>query len=1174
MKFNKFHSFVFCLIFFGFLFNFRYSFAETDINGDEISSDTTWTADAGPYIVYQSPTVDAGATLTIETGTIIKFDYDQTLNISGKLDAEGSIDNKIIFTSLYDTGDGNSTAYYGDWHGIKISTGGSYDLENTEIEYAGTAILSNNAAGTIDSAEIAHNQYGIILQNNSTADIQNINMDDILSDGIILQASVASIKSSDIKNSAGGGIEAVYGSSVDFTNSSMENVSSFSFLLYRTSTSSIQNSQINDSAGMQIYANSHLDFENSKMKNISGAAVDMDSSSANINNSTFDSIDSAVEIFDASAINIVNSMITNILSIGKAAFSIYTSSKANIVNSDIENIAGVGAEIYGGSTLNFSSSTLKYLGKQAFQAYMNNQGTTATTVTITSSTISDGESNGLEIYRDVNLDIKNSKISDFLGDGMQVYSDPIAINISESVISGNNNGIETWGDFPQIFAENNWWGDPSGPFNTDSNASGTANSVSDNVDFIPWLTSLPGAKPSCCSNVLFIPGLEGSRLYTNGLLSENQLWEPNWNNDVEKLYMDSDGNSIDQNIYTRDIIKRTNIGLGIFDINVYQSFSNAMDNLVSDKKINAWEAVPYDWRLDINTIIASGTLLEDGSKLNIVDELIKLAKTSETGKVTIVTHSNGGLIAKALINELKNRGEDDLVDDIIMVAAPELGTPSAVAGMLHGDGQEIAGGFILSKITARTLGENMMGAYNLLPQAEYFSKVSTPVIEFDPSVDKIANFRAKYGDEINTFTGLKDFLLGADGRADMDDDIDKPAILKTNLFDIAESNHDTLDSWTPPDNIKVIQLAGWGVKTLSGIKYVEKDDCILGISCVATLDRQPIVSEDGDGTVLSLSATAINTDKYYLNLTTLKQNHTNIFEATSTIEFITDTVLNATGTLPEYISTDKPTSTDKTLELAVHSPVSIDVYDANGNHTGLVNNPSTSSDLEMVEENIPGSRYFDFGEGKYIFLDDNATYTIKLHGLAAGTFTLDANTISAGGNTTDEAQFTDIPTSPDMTGNVIIGASDTGSTTAILDIDTNGDGTDEFHLQPGQNETIPIEATNTEPVSVNTSVGGGSNYFTPNNINISQPAIAKIMPTVEIALNNPVKINKEIVSVQTDIKIIPSASSSAPLPEEIKNDVSVAAVSEASNTPKLLLVIIGFLAVIFGSFLIYKKNRS
>jgi len=52
----------------------------------------------------------------------------------------------------------------------------------------------------------------------------------------------------------------------------------------------------------------------------------------------------------------------------------------------------------------------------------------------------------------------------------------------------------------------------------------------------------------------------------------------------------------------------------------------------------------------------------------------------------------------------------NLVDKIIFVAVPEIGTPQSLPSLLHGDGEEIANGLIMSASTARGLGVNMPSA--------------------------------------------------------------------------------------------------------------------------------------------------------------------------------------------------------------------------------------------------------------------------------------------------------------------------------------------------------------------------------------------------------------------------------------------------------------------------------
>ena len=165
--------------------------------------------------------------------------------------------------------------------------------------------------------------------------------------------------------------------------------------------------------------------------------------------------------------------------------------------------------------------------------------------------------------------------------------------------------------------------------------------------------------------VLFLPGFEGSRLYKPGFLIENELWEPNRDNDGKLLEFDADGNSINQNIYTKvgDIINKTysRFPLPIIQLNIYDTFTGDMDALKSDGTINDWEPIAYDWRLPYDQILDSGKVTGDEisylsatSSPYIIQELKRLAGISKTGKVTIVAHSNGGLLAKDLMIKLQN----------------------------------------------------------------------------------------------------------------------------------------------------------------------------------------------------------------------------------------------------------------------------------------------------------------------------------------------------------------------------------------------------------------------------------------------------------------------------------------------------------------------------------------
>ncbi|KKQ51308.1 MAG: hypothetical protein US70_C0019G0013, partial [Parcubacteria group bacterium GW2011_GWD2_38_11] len=289
------------------------------------------------------------------------------------------------------------------------------------------------------------------------------------------------------------------------------------------------------------------------------------------------------------------------------------------------------------------------------------------------------------VYNTKNVSIKNSLINNNLM-GIRLYgSYP---TIEGNFISNNNIGIfvigaDWWGGkakaknnsivdnlegirvlspMPTYYgglymdARENWWGDKSGPYFKhanygNDNLGGAGNSVSDGVLFDPWLgkdptIKDPGCLENCYSNVMFLPGHQASRLYrkdSDG--DEDQLWEPtNHNEDVQQLYMNpNDGSSNDSNIYTRDILDEA-YGIN----NVYKGFMASMDKIVADGVINKWQAFAYDWRKPLEDVVDNGTKLEDGSVENVLDQIRNSAKESKTGKVTLIGHSNGGLLAKVI----------------------------------------------------------------------------------------------------------------------------------------------------------------------------------------------------------------------------------------------------------------------------------------------------------------------------------------------------------------------------------------------------------------------------------------------------------------------------------------------------------------------------------------------
>ena len=89
---------------------------------------------------------------------------------------------------------------------------------------------------------------------------------------------------------------------------------------------------------------------------------------------------------------------------------------------------------------------------------------------------------------DASPTIDSCTIKDNDGDAGVYCTDGAAPEIHHNDITGNNGWALLNADSTVVVdAEYNWWGDSTGPFHPDSNPSGLGDTVSDYVDFEPWL---------------------------------------------------------------------------------------------------------------------------------------------------------------------------------------------------------------------------------------------------------------------------------------------------------------------------------------------------------------------------------------------------------------------------------------------------------------------------------------------------------------------------------------------------------------------------------------------------------------------------------------------------------------------------------------------------------------
>ncbi len=760
-------------------------------------------------------------------------------------------------------------------------------------------------------------------------------------------------------------------------------------------------------------------------------------------------------------------------------------STAHISYADIQTSAGLGMTL---SSTTIASSTI----------YGSTHGVNvwASSLTVTSSKLTE---NDYGLYSYIYTPIVLADIF-----GKTAHADSID-NPGQNhiVISGSDLINNKYSDIfnataNTIKATNNWWGSSSGPNVSTSVTNQPHQDITGPVTFSPWLNTDPLTVKDiseCCSSILFLPGFEASRLYTDSKLSPHgpvttqKLWEPTNDDSVAGLFMEDNGRSINQSIYTKDILD-TAFGFG-----VYKNFIDMMNGLVRQKSINTWTPFAYDWRFGIDSVISNSKL---------ISTIENLASTSATGKVTIVAHSNGGLLAKMAVSTLAGQGKSLLIDKVILVAVPEIGTPIGAAALLHGDGQSLANGLVMDQATAREFGKNLPGAYGLLPSKAYFANIasssfsglSDPIISFSSTSLAGINL-SSYGKSISTYDSFRSFLAGIyDHRSEPSlTDLSIPNRLHTSMLDNADRIHDSLDNFVFPSSTQVVSIIGWGNPTVKSIEYYDSSPCNSQnivtklfskiVSCISTLEHTDVTTNFGDGTVIAPSAevvNAYNSKSYYYDLYTsnihkiIPDSHVNILNTDSAVALIKKEISFSTssaGSLPLFISEQRPTISDlheDNLVIRVHSPVSIDVYDSLGNHTGPVPDPKSDSGFTSFETNIPGSHYDPDNENVSITVPYGTQYKVYITGTGGGSFSLDTQR-NIGDNMLPVSDFKDIPASPLLKAELVLATTtiptvagtssifQTATTSPLLLLDFDGDDIIDAHTT---SSTTPDPTLNLE----------------------------------------------------------------------------------------------------------------
>jgi len=489
----------------------------------------------------------------------------------------------------------------------------------------------------------------------------------------------------------------------------------------------------------------------------------------------------------------------------------------------------------------------------------------------------------------------------------------------------------------------------------------------------------PVIEPAGASSVLFLPGIKASRLYTDGIFgTENRLWEPESDADVLRLSMNESGET-NNSIYTNDVLE--SVGL----LNFYKDFVSELKKLKDNEKaIKDYLPFAYDWRYDVFDVATMGIPYPNGEFKNLKDEVLRLAAESYTGKVTLIGHSNGGLVAKALLNEYGGTELAGKVDKIIMIGTPQLGTPQAIGSLLHGYDEGMVDNLLTTDSATREVIRNMPGAYGLLPTNRYFDVTGNEAVITSDDTALTAPIRS-YGDIISSL-GLAGFLTDSLNTFPAVERTSDPQAVNEFVLSSTLENQQILDDWEPPEGVDVYEVVGSGLATIKRFEYRSHSCGFASCPGGRYVALHPITTNYGDGVVVGNSAEGFDGDKEMLTIDLKKISagfaenikHENLTETEEVQEFVISAIKYPylTDTL---VSSESSQILSRYTIVGTHSPVTVRAT-TNKGRVGIFNN-------QIIEE-VPGSQYFTLGESTYLVLPSEEEYEMEILGTGDGAFSL------------------------------------------------------------------------------------------------------------------------------------------------------------------------------------------
>ncbi len=186
------------------------SFSQTTISGGDVYGN--WDISSSPYFIDGDITVPDGYKLSIAPGVEVIFQGEYSFTIIGTLDARGTHNDSISFTSA-DTA-GFSSGNYPGWKGIDFIGYTSTQTDKSILKYCKIEYSSNNGLFVMDFSNLEIDEcsfgnnlgFGISVNEFSNVNIYNIKVKENISGGIAINSSDPVFSGFDVLNNSGSGI--------------------------------------------------------------------------------------------------------------------------------------------------------------------------------------------------------------------------------------------------------------------------------------------------------------------------------------------------------------------------------------------------------------------------------------------------------------------------------------------------------------------------------------------------------------------------------------------------------------------------------------------------------------------------------------------------------------------------------------------------------------------------------------------------------------------------------------------------------------------------------------------------------------------------------------------------------------------------------------------------------